>query len=59
MKKSSREQEKAGRQRRLVLSRETIKALDEPALLGLVRGGTAMGVSFSGTGPTATVDSNS
>jgi hypothetical protein len=40
MKKSTvRDQEQGGKKRRLTLNRETIKALDDPALLELIRGG--------------------
>ena len=39
-KKTTKDQEQKQKPRRLSLSRETIRTLDDPALVGLARGGT-------------------
>jgi hypothetical protein len=38
-KNKERDQEQKGKSRRLTLSRETLQALDDPALLGVAQGG--------------------
>jgi hypothetical protein len=52
MKKDLRDQKQ--KLRRLGLSRETIRLLDDPALLGLVRGGLNEGTHSSGASCTTT-----
>jgi hypothetical protein len=49
MKKSLETREEKKKPRRLILSRETIKLLDDPALLRTARGGTFVGLGETTT----------